>query len=146
MSSKAKITNILAFNFVCTNSFLFDGDSLSNSPSYILENWDRYCNFKITQDYKLIDNENFFKFRDNYNHKWESYDVDRFLEYFWKIQKVVDLEEILNQFSYYFGPINLVSSSESTGVHPILKKVIEDIVDSNQLKKIIRDLDLENLL
>jgi hypothetical protein len=143
-----KITNILAFNFVCTNSFLFDGNKLDNDPTYILEKWSKHCGFTPKEEYVSIFNQNpdFLKFKEEYNKTWNNQNIDRWLEYFWSIRKSADIELIVNRFEYYFGSATLVADTVCTGVHPILKTSINDLIDSANSTKVLRDMNLDELI
>lgn len=142
-----KITNLVTFNFVCCNDFLRTGKNLQNNPNYILEKWEKYCNYQPNKQYSQTSNPDFKQFRDNYHQYWYcNNDIDRYLEYFWTIKKSTDLQFVISSFEYYFGSINNITSILQGGVHPTLKIEIDDWIESEDLNVIIRNLKLNNLI
>ena len=146
-SNLNKITNILCFNFVCTNNYSFKFID-ENDPTYILEKWWKHCSFTPKEDYKsnFDTNDDFLKFKEEYNKTWNSQNIDRWLEYFWSIRRSPDIEWIISRFEHYFGSPSLVSDSVPTGVHHILKTSINEFIDSSNLTKVLRDMNLDELI
>ena len=75
-----------------------------------------------------------------------SQNIDRWLEYFWSIRGITDIDCIISRFDYYFGSPSLVSDSVPTGVHHILKTSINEFIDSINLTKVLRDMNLGEII
>lgn len=142
-----KITNLLSFNFICCDEYLFTGVNLSNAPVYIFEKWDRYCQFTPDREYKCNQNPQFLQLREKYHKMWFcSDDIDRYLEYFCSIRGSGNIEWIVDRFEYYFGSVNNITPIISGGIHPNLKRGVDEIIDSMNLNVVLRDMKLKDLM
>ena len=72
-------------------------------------------------------------------------DVDRYLEYFCSIKKSGNIEWIVDRFEYYFGSVNNITSIISGGIHPNLKRGVDELIDSMNLDVVLRDMKLKDL-
>ena len=142
-----KITNLLSFNFICCDEYLFTGKNLTNNPTYIFEKWNRHCRFTPDREYKCSQNPQFLQLRESYHKVWDcNDDIDRYLEYFWSIQKIRNIEGIVDRFEYYFGSVNNITSIISGGIHPNLKRGVDELIDSMNLDVVLRDIKLNSLI
>lgn len=141
-----EITNLLSFNFICCDEYLYTGKNLNNNPVYIFEKWNRYCQFITDKEYKCSQNPQFLQLRESYHKVWDcNDDIDRYLEYFWSIQKIRKIEGIVDRFEYYFGSVNNITPIISGGIHPNLKRGVEELIDSMNLNVVQRDMKLKDL-
>lgn len=142
-----KLMNLIRFNL--NLSKYADARSLERqSPDYILEKYNHWIGFEPATPHPHYTPDNLHNFLNLYRRIWGDHDqVRRHLLYLYQT-KSMNLVQMVTYFERYFGPIDLISAIEKSGLHPIIEsdflpKVIE--ANKEKLTIILRDLRIKSL-
>lgn len=124
-------------------------DLFDQSPDYVLEKYDHWIgvNPVTGHPYYTLDYENFFH---RYQKRWrcDTTPIKRHLLFLLDSEHL-HLTSMVNSFEKYFGPIDLISDHQKSGLHVIIEQeFIPKILELNekQVKSILRHLKIDQVI
>jgi len=140
--------NLLSFavNF----SKYASNDLFDQSPDYILEKYDHWIGAKPVTDHPHYTPDNYENFFHRYQKRWKC-DITPIKRplLFLLDSEHLHLTSMVNSFEKYFGPIDLISDHQKSGLHVIIEQeFIPKILELNekQVKSILRHLKIDQVI
>jgi hypothetical protein len=142
-----KLMNLIRFN-VSLSPYVDVGSLERQSSDYILEKYNHWIGFEPVTPHTHYTPDNLHNFLNLYGRIWGDYDqVRRHLLYLYQTNSM-NLVQMVTYFEQYFGPINLISAIEKSGLHPIIERdFLPKVIKANKenLTIILRDMRIKSL-
>lgn len=142
-----KLMNLIRFN-VNLSQYVDVGSLERQSPDYILEKYNHWIGFDPVTDYPHYTPDGLHNFLNLYSKIWGDYThVKRHLIYLY-LTKNMNMIRMVTHFERYFGPIDLISDIEKSGLHHIIERdFIPKVIKANRenMTIILRDMRIKSL-
>jgi hypothetical protein len=142
-----KLMNLIRFN-VNLSQYADVGSLERQSPDYILEKYNHWIGFEPVTPHPHYTPDSLHNFFNLYRRIWGDYDqVRRHLLYLYQT-KSMNLVQMVFYFEQYFGPIDLISAIEKSGLHTIIERdFLPKVIEANKenLTIILRDMRIKSL-
>lgn len=145
-----KLMNLIRFN-ANLSRYTDIGELVSQSPDYILEKYQHWIGFNpITEEPTYIP-DNCHQLIHQYSRIWGRFPTEKVKRHLFYLQQTnnMNLLNMVENFEKYFGPIELISSENKSGLHILIERdFISKVVEHNDeaLTIVLRDMRLKSLI